>query len=172
MTMTAHAPRILARVAPKAALVALSLILLPIAACAPIVNSRGNIPDPDALAEVKPGVQTREQVISLLGTPSNVSTFDDRTWYYISRKTETVAFFKPEPIDQQIVVVTFDDKGVVSTVEKREGLDGAQEVALVDRTTPTAGHSFGLLEQLFGNIGRFTPATGGGKLRGPASPGN
>ncbi len=30
-----------------------------------------------------------------------------------------------------------------------------QVVAYVNRSTPTAGHEFGVLEQIFGNVGRF-----------------
>src|SRR5271169_130718 len=54
--------------------------------CTISVDQRGNLPDPDKLAEIQPGTTTKEQVVKVLGTPSSASTFNDDTWYYISRK--------------------------------------------------------------------------------------
>src|SRR5690349_1100017 len=79
-----------------------------LAACAPMIDTRGNMPPPEVVATIQPGVTTRTQVSQLLGSPSTVATFNDRTWYYIGRKTETVAFLTPELTDQQVLVIKFD----------------------------------------------------------------
>ncbi|MEJ0067456.1 MAG: outer membrane protein assembly factor BamE [Pseudomonadota bacterium] len=125
------------------------------AACAPMVDTRGNMPPVDVIGTIQPGLTTRAQVSQLLGSPSSVGTFNDRTWYYIGRKTETLAFLAPEVTDQQVLVVKFDDAGVVKDLEKR-GIEIAQDVSMNGNETPTAGHSLGFFEQLFGNIGRFS----------------
>lgn len=124
-------------------------------ACSPMIDTRGNMPPIETIATIQPGQTTRTQVAQLLGSPSSVGTFNDKTWYYIGRKTETVAFFAPEVTEQQVLVVKFDDAGVVRDLEKR-GIEIAQEVSMTGRETPTAGHSLGFFEQLFGNIGRFS----------------
>ncbi len=129
--------------------------------CIPIVDNRGNAPPPEAIAEIKVGA-TRTQVQQLLGSPSNVGTFTDKTWYYISRRTETEAFFAPHAVDQQIITVRFDDTGVVTEVTKVTGLEQTVDVTPVSDVTPTAGHSLGLLEQLFGDVGRFSGLPGAG----------
>ena len=104
--------------------------------CAVSEDQRGNLPDPDKLAEVKPGTTTKEQVVKILGSPSSASTFDDDTWYYISRKTKQVAFFSPDVLDQQVYIVDFDDKGVVKDLghktlaERREHQPGARRDAV------------------------------------------
>ncbi len=126
-----------------------------LAACAPMIDTRGNMPPIEVISTIQPGVTTRTQVSQLLGSPSTVATFNDRTWYYIGRKTETVAFLQPELTDQQVLVIKFDEAGVVQDFEKR-GMETAREVAMNERETPTAGHSLGFFEQLFGNIGRFS----------------
>jgi outer membrane protein assembly factor BamE (lipoprotein component of BamABCDE complex) len=126
-----------------------------LAACAPMIDTRGNMPPPEVVATIQPGVTTRTQVSQLLGSPSTVATFNDRTWYYIGRKTETVAFLTPELTEQQVLVIKFDEAGVVQDFEKR-GMESARDVAMNERETPTAGHSLGFFEQLFGNIGRFS----------------
>jgi outer membrane protein assembly factor BamE (lipoprotein component of BamABCDE complex) len=124
-------------------------------ACSARIDQRGNLVDPDAVLAVQPGIQTKDQVAQLLGTPSTSATFDDKTWYYISKRTETTAFFPPDVTDQQVLVVKFDDADLVETV-KIYGMNDAYEIEPVDRTTPTYGQRLTILQQLFGNIGRFT----------------
>ncbi|NIR45904.1 MAG: outer membrane protein assembly factor BamE, partial [Gemmatimonadetes bacterium] len=62
-----------------------------LAACSPTRVTSGNLPDPDKVAQIEPGKQTRAQVAALLGTPSSVSTFDGQAWYYIGKRTERLA---------------------------------------------------------------------------------
>ena len=53
---------------------------------------------------------------------------------------------------------TFDQAtGNVSKIEQLDK-DAGQNVDLVARTTPTSGHDLGMMEQVLGNIGRFTKA--------------
>ncbi|HYD32369.1 MAG TPA: outer membrane protein assembly factor BamE [Azospirillaceae bacterium] len=145
-------------------LLALGLVSVALAACAPTVATRGNLVDDDRLASVRTGVSTRDEVAQNLGTPSATGTFDEQTWYYIGQRTEKTAFFQPEVTDRRVVVVHFDTAGVVDEV-KTIGMDEAREVEVVDRTTPTAGHQLTLLEQMLGNVGKFSPSTRG--ARGP-----
>ena len=128
-----------------------------LAAGAPRIDTRGNLPDPETVLEVQPGIHDRNQVVNILGTPSTVATFEDDTWYYISRRTEQVAFFEPEVVDQQVLVVKFDNAGLVSDM-KVYGLEDSQIIDPVKRTTPTSGRELTILQQLFGNIGRFNTA--------------
>ena len=121
--------------------------------CAPRIDVHGHIGAPDALDGIRPGVQTQAQVAELLGTPTVVATFDDARWYYVTRRTETVSFYDPELIAQRVVVIAFDENGVVESVDSFAA-EEARAIDPVDDETPTRGRSFGLLEQLFGNLGR------------------
>jgi len=122
--------------------------------CTISVDQRGNLPDPDKLALIQPGTTTKEQVVKVLGTPSSESTFNDDTWYYISRKTKQVAFFSPEVLDQQVYIVDFDNKGVVKNVDHRGMADGAP-ITPAPGATPAPGRELTFMEQLLGNIGKF-----------------
>lgn len=134
----------------------LSMALVVLATgCARVIDQRGSLPDPDDVLAIQPGVQTKDEVAALLGTPSTVGTFDDRNWYYISKRTKTVAFFSPSVQDQQILVIKFDDGDVVEAVDLF-GLDDAVAVDPESRETPTYGQRLTLLQQLLGNIGRFS----------------
>ncbi|MEX1107278.1 MAG: outer membrane protein assembly factor BamE [Dongiaceae bacterium] len=130
-----------------------SLCLLA-AACGGKYDVRGNEPDPEKVLAVHPGIDTRQQVSQLLGTPSTTSTFDPNTWYYISKRTEQYAFFDPDIIDQEVLVVKFDDGGLVSDMYIY-GVEDGRVVEPVERTTPTYGQELTLMQQLIGNFGRF-----------------
>jgi outer membrane protein assembly factor BamE (lipoprotein component of BamABCDE complex) len=131
-----------------------------LAGCSGTIDQRGNLPDPAKLAEIQPGVTTKDAISQLLGTPSSVSTFNDKTWYYISRRTEQVAFFDPTVLDQEVVVVAFDDSGIVRDVARRTLTDG-RAIEPSARETPAPGHELTFVEQLIGNVGRFSAPTGG-----------
>src|SRR5258708_8234944 len=133
-----------------------ALAALALAACQPTIDQRGNLPDKSKLAEIEPGVTTKQMVSQILGTPSSVSTFSDKTWYYISRRTEQTAFFDPEVLDQQVVVVGFDEGGVVREVQHLNLAD-SRPVDPSSRETPSAGKELGFVEQLIGNLGKFNP---------------
>src|SRR5579884_3637775 len=123
-----------------------------LAACAPTVDNRGHLPDRDRLAEIHPGQTTKDQVVKILGTPSSTGIFDDKNWYYISRKTEQVAFFDKDVLDQQVYVVRFDDKGVVSGVDHKD-LKDARLIEPAPGATPAPGRELTFIEQILGNVG-------------------
>lgn len=125
-----------------------------LAGCTPMKSVRGQMLEPDRVAQIEPGSSTRRDVYQLLGTPTTLATFDDRKWIYVNQTVERRAFMKPQVTDRTILVVTFDDVGFVKDVQTLDET-AARDVALVDATTPTPGTEIGLLEQLLGNIGRF-----------------
>jgi outer membrane protein assembly factor BamE (lipoprotein component of BamABCDE complex) len=129
--------------------------------CAPAVDQRGNLPNPDKLAEIHAGSTTKDEVAKILGTPSSVSVFNnDKSWYYISRRTSQTAFLDPDVLDQQVYIVNFDDQGVVKAVDHKVLEDG-KEVTPVARATPAPGRELSFLEQLIGNLGKFNGSSGG-----------
>jgi outer membrane protein assembly factor BamE (lipoprotein component of BamABCDE complex) len=136
----------------------LSMLLMAglLSACEPTIANRGNILDPDKLAEVKVGTSTREEVVASLGSPTMVSTFDDKIWYYAGRQTKQYSFFDPEVMKQKAVEVYFNDEGVVTAVNDLD-VSKAQDVSPVDRRTPTYGNDDTFIKQLLGNLSHPTP---------------
>ncbi len=145
----------LKRVRRTLAAVTVLLSVLGAGACAPRVHNQGNELDPERLGKVEPGKTNRDQVLELIGSPSNTATFGPEVWYYISQRVHTTLFFRPEVDDRKIVAVAFDENGVVSEIEEVNLADG-RAVRPVERATPTAGHELTVFEQVFGNFGRFT----------------
>ncbi len=124
-------------------------------ACEPRTDTHGFVPNPELVAQIAPGVQDKFDVTEILGTPSAVASFDDATWYYITQQSRSFAFFKPEIVDQRVLVVRFDGADRVSSLN-RYTIENGLIVDPVSRETPTAGNELTVLQQLFGNIGRFS----------------
>ena len=126
--------------------------------CTPTADTRGNLPLPEVVERIEAGKQNRDQIATMLGTPSTMASFSKReTWYYIGERTETFAFFKPKLIERRILVISFDAAGKVAKIATYDASDG-KAVELVERVTPTKGKKLGILEQVIGNVGRFSSA--------------
>jgi outer membrane protein assembly factor BamE (lipoprotein component of BamABCDE complex) len=141
---------------------------LPLAGCgwlAPPPTVRGIHVDADQLKELVPGTSTRTDATALIGSPTAHATFDDNTWLYIGERTQPRIGQTLAVVSQQVVVLTFNDQGVLQHVESRDRND-ALPVSVIARTTPAPGTQAGFFQQLFGNIGRFTPSVGAGSTPG------
>lgn len=146
------------------------LVLLACAACSVVQTprtQRGNRIDADQLKELVVGTSTKADVSSLLGSPTARATFDDNQWLYISETTDVRIGRTPGVLEQNVVAMTFDDGGVLRGI-KRLGQDDGKDIAVSSRATPSPGSEASFLQQLLGNIGKFS--TGG--LPGSGSSGN
>lgn len=129
-------------------------LALGLAACSGDVAVRGNMPDPETIAEIQPGADNRDDVVDKLGSPSTVSNFLDGKWYYIGQKEEQFAFFRPTVLERSVLVVSFEPSGIVDDTSLYTLVDG-QIIDPIGRKTPTEGRELTILQQLFGNLGRF-----------------
>ncbi|HKX09602.1 MAG TPA: outer membrane protein assembly factor BamE [Stellaceae bacterium] len=145
-----------------AILLAAIIVAGPLGGCSPTVSTRGNLPTPEQLSQIKPGVTDKASVTALLGSPSSIASFDETTWYYISQKTEDLAFFKPEARDPEVVAVVFDKEGLVTDVHKTSSKQ-PRTIQPVARTTPAPGKELSFIEQLIGNFGKFNTNSAAGK---------
>ena len=150
-------------------------LLVLVSACSvvgPQRTVRGNRIDNDQLKELTVGTSTRLDAASLLGTPTAKAAFDDNTWIYVHEVTQPRIGRTPGVLEQDVVVLGFDNAGVLRNV-KRLGQDDAQPVQVVSRRTPSPGGDASFLQQLLGNIGRFSPtggtSSGNGLSTGSAS---
>ena len=127
---------------------------VPLFACDPPIDQRGNAPEVNHLSQIQSGKTDKATVTRLLGSPSSVAEFDPNVWYYISSKTEDVAFLKTETVDQNVVQITFDKNGVVQSLKKLSMKD-AEAITPDPNATPSRGREFSWIEEFLGNFGRF-----------------
>ena len=131
-------------------------------ACAPLRSHQGYVFDETLVSAVQPGVDNRESVRSVLGTPTVVGQFGNRDWYYLGRDSKNLAFNRPKPVDQTALHIVFDDAGTVRSVTRT---DESQIVSISPsgKETPTLGRKESFLSDLFGNIG----SVGAGGMQAP-----
>ena len=140
----------------------------------PTLRQRGSLVDPDALKELIPGTSSRADAVALIGSPTARATFDDNTWIYISQVTSTRIGRTPGVRKQKVVILTFDQGDTLRGIAERDKADG-KSIDMASGATPSPGSEASFFQQLFGNVGKFTPAgLPGGLGSGPASaqPGN
>lgn len=138
----------------------ITVFALLIAGCAAQQDDSGYMRTNAEFGKIIIGTTTNKDVLELLGSPSSYSTFGDETWYYISARKESMAFFKPEIIDQGAVAIVFDKQGIVRSMHQFTDKD-QKDVAISTDKTPTEGNRITLWQQLLGNLGRFNGEGGG-----------
>jgi outer membrane protein assembly factor BamE (lipoprotein component of BamABCDE complex) len=155
---------------PRALASALLAPAVILGGCSNVVDQRGFTPTPGSVEKLEVGTQSREDVVRVVGSPSAVATFNPNIWYYISETQEYWAFTKPKITEQKVIQVTFNDSGRVEGI-KNYDLKDAEDIAMVQRTTPTSGKQLTVLEQILGNVGRFSGPRQSGNPGAPTSGG-
>lgn len=116
---------------------------------------RGNKVDPDQLKELVVGTSTKADATSLIGSPTARSSFDDNRWLYISETTHPRIGRTPGIITQGVTELRFDQAGVLRGV-KQYGPDDSRPVDVATRATPSPGSEASFMQQLLGNVGKFS----------------
>jgi len=127
---------------------------LAISACSDVVSTHGQVLQTTTIEDVRPGLATKQDIQAKLGSPTSTAAFDTSTWHYISQVRIRRSFFNPVTAQQRVLVLHFDGNDVLDRISMLDE-DQSEEVTLVSRQTPTAGHKLSILEQLLGNVGRF-----------------
>lgn len=122
--------------------------------CAPVMATRGNYLDEDRMKALQVGVSTKAEVEKTLGTPTTTDPFDPNAWYYIGEKTSTTAFFTPKVDSRKIVVVYFDEQGLLKNAQEVDEKAG-KNVETVKKQTPAPGKEMNAFEQFISNLGKF-----------------
>jgi outer membrane protein assembly factor BamE (lipoprotein component of BamABCDE complex) len=142
----------------------LAVAAMLVTGCAVNRAHKGAVIDPRLASSIQPGVDNKESVQKLLGTPTLTGQFTPNNWYYVSRDTNQLAFRNPRVSKQLVMLVRFDPKGNVASIQ-RTGKELILPLNPSHRSTPTLGRKKSFFDELFSNIGSVS--TGGG----PGGPG-
>lgn len=132
------------------------LLLLSLTACVESQESSGFAMENVAVDTLETGM-SRDQVLRIMGSPSTKSTFGREEWYYIGTTLTKTPFDLPDKVDQNVVLVAFNDDGTVSHIGNVTEAD-SRNVAFAEDATPSEGNELTILQQLLGNLGRFNAA--------------
>lgn len=135
---------------------AVALIAASLAACTSIYRNHGYVPNEQDLAALKVGVDTRDSVIEAVGAPGSSGVLETGGFYYVASRMRHYGPRQPEVVSRQLVAISFDQRGVVSNVE-RYGLEDGKFIPLERRVTNSSVEDKTFLRQLLGNIGNIGP---------------
>lgn len=134
----------------------LLLVTLAVAGCASVYRDHGYVPTEDELAKIVVGVDTRDSVAESIGTPGASGVLNDSGYYYVESRFRHYGMREPEVVSRQLVAIRFDQRGVVSGIE-RYGLEDGRVIPLNPKVTSSNVEDKTFLRQLLGNLGRFNP---------------
>ncbi|UWQ48331.1 outer membrane protein assembly factor BamE [Leisingera caerulea] len=130
---------------------------LALAACSSVYRKHGYVPTPGQLAEVVPGIDTRDSVAETIGVPTSTGVLNDSGYYYVATRFRHYGAAAPEPVARDLVAISFDAQGVVEGI-RRYSLEDGKVVPLERRVTSSGVEDSTFLRQLLGNLGNFGPS--------------
>tara|TARA_B100001778_G_scaffold332194_1_gene337965 strand:- start:1072 stop:1581 length:510 start_codon:yes stop_codon:yes gene_type:complete len=139
-------------------LCSLLCLIFVLQACAPSRNVRGNNVDVTRLSELELGQSNKDDVVSIIGSPTSKAAFNDNIWYYIGLETVKQGFLDPKIENKQVYIASFDENEMLSSFQKLDAK--SEDIPIQSRKTPTHGKNLTLIEQFIGNVGRFNSALG------------
>ena len=142
-------------------LVFTSIMVMALSGCANewFVTHNGNMPTNERIEQVKVG-QSKNQVRSILGSPSSVVSFDKNTWIYMSSDIERIAFLAPKEVSRDVLTIKFDEQNNVIDIDRMSEKDG-KKIAINEDKTETKGQKQGFFRRFFGGVGNYMPFPGG-----------
>ncbi len=134
-----------------------------ISGCGLKEHKRGHLITPQASAQVG-SLRDKATIVEVLGTPDAKNMYgNEDVWMYLSYEKEQTAFFKP--VDKKYDLILFHfQKGQMKVKEIRR-YDLSQKIAFkpdADKTPVPGAIELSPLQELFNNIGKFTPSMDGG----------
>ncbi|AXC50008.1 outer membrane protein assembly factor BamE [Paracoccus suum] len=130
------------------------LLALILSSCAPVFRNHGYVPDDQSLASIVVGQTTRDEVPSLIGSPSAEGVLTGGAWFYVKSRFEHFGPYRPAEIKREVVAISFAESGTVANVE-RFGLERGRVVVLSQRVTDPGVSAASALRQILGNFGKF-----------------
>lgn len=124
------------------------------AGCTELDRYHGFIPPAEELATLDIGTTTKEEVITLLGTPISERALQNNTIYYASSQFRRFGPFAPEEIDRQVLAIDFDASDRVRNIS-RYTLEDGRVIVLDRRVTEDGINDVTFLAQLLGSFGRI-----------------
>ena len=108
------------------------------------------------LVTVRKGIDTKDEMQDRFGRPITVSVADPNIWYYVKQDLRPRPLNPPLVIDQRVVVLVFDDEGVVQDFEVAEGILGDTNLQPDPDSSsiygPDRSAAQGLFQTIFGTV--------------------
>ena len=97
-------------------------------------------------------LNTKKETISYLGSPNYIDPIEKKYFYY-SEKKISKNFFNNKIIDRKLIVVHFNSNDTIKSIDEYD-LGSQNQIKLVEDQTTSEIFKQGLLEKVFGGIGK------------------
>ncbi len=114
-----------------------------LAACSPNIEPHGDLPQADHLSQIEP-VPYPFGRAGPVGHPFDHLHLGYRALVLHQQSDKNYAWHPIEEVARLVIIIEFDKAGTVISLKKLELKDG-QDIAMVERTTPTSGANLSLL---------------------------
>ncbi|QPM89466.1 outer membrane protein assembly factor BamE [Pseudooceanicola algae] len=132
--------------------------LIGLSACVARYRNHGYIPDEATLSQVTVGVDTRETVEAVVGSPTTSGVENNGDFYYVRSRVREYGPNRPEIITREVLALSFNEAGILSNVESY-GLEDGNLVVLTRRVTDSSTGDNTFIRQLLGNLGQIDPSS-------------
>ncbi|PTV97115.1 Beta-barrel assembly machine subunit BamE [Rhodobacter aestuarii] len=143
------------RMAKKIALSIALVGMLAAASCTAIYRNHGYVPNEEDLAQIEVGKSNQQDVAYVIGRPASKGLLQGAGWFYVGSRWKHYGARAPQEVEREVVAVSFDDKGVVSNIE-RFGLEDGEVVVLSRRVTKSSIKGISVVRELLGSLGRVS----------------
>ena len=107
--------------------------------------------------EVKKGVSTKVEILQNMGSPTLIDDIDgSESWIYLEEDIKRLLFFKPKIIKRNIMLLTFNDKNIVKTLNNYD-LKSENKIKFDSNKSAVTENKKGFFADIFGNIGQIRP---------------
>ena len=137
---------------------AITIILAGLVACSGQYRNHGYMPLAEDVDALIVGVDTRGGILEVMGLPSTGGVLTNDALYYVRSRVHHRGYVRPNEVNRDVLVLSFDDRRVLINVE-RFGIEKGKLVRLEHHVTEAPGGDRSVLEQIIGSIGGFNPTS-------------
>ncbi|MEL0122765.1 MAG: outer membrane protein assembly factor BamE [Paracoccaceae bacterium] len=137
-------------------ILALVLVMATLAACGGQYRNHGYMPLAEDVDALIVGVDTRDSIIEVMGVPTTGGVLTEEAMYYVRSRVHHKGYVKPNEIQRDVLVLSFDKNQILRNVE-RFGIEKGKLIRLEHRVTEAPGGDRSILQQIIGSIGGFNP---------------
>ena len=134
----------------------LVLVMATLAACGGQYRNHGYMPLAEDVDALIVGVDTRDSIIEVMGVPTTGGVLTEEAMYYVRSRVHHKGYVKPNEIQRDVLVLSFDKNQILRNVE-RFGIEKGKLIRLEHRVTEAPGGDRSILQQIIGSIGGFNP---------------
>lgn len=137
-------------------MLALVLVMATLAACGGQYRNHGYMPLAEDVDALIVGVDTHDSIIEVMGVPTTGGVLTEEAMYYVRSRVHHKGYVKPNEIQRDVLVLSFDKNQILRNVE-RFGIEKGKLIRLEHRVTEAPGGDRSVLKQIIGSIGGFNP---------------